>query len=209
MSTSSPGPLLQALDVLWSRLRVQVPDLPSARISVAPMPPSANHGPERWQKDPDGTVSGLVVDAETLRRGPDAVLEAVLHHAAHMLAWTRGISDTTMRGGYHNAAYLTAAEEVGFEWTDDCVRTPSQGYASPSLTDDTRAAYADEIAAVGEAIPQVLPHLVAPPPPRRPTPDRLNLQCKCTPPRKLRMSKTVAALGPITCGVCGKDFEEA
>jgi predicted SprT family Zn-dependent metalloprotease len=149
-----------------------------------------------------------VVGVDTLQEGEEAVLERVLHEAAHVLCWTRGIKDTTMRGAYHNASYLTAAEEVGLIWPDNTERVQGRGYVSPQLTDAARHRYADDLAALKTAIPQVLPHLVVPDAPRSKRPDRLALQCSCKPkPRTIRVSQTVAALGAITCAVCGQDFE--
>jgi hypothetical protein len=111
-----------------------------------------------------------------------------------------------MRGGYHNAQYLAAAEEVGLTWPDDKPRQSSRGYAAVELTDAARARYAGDLSALAEAIPQVLPHLQVPEAPKSRQPDRLTLRCKCDKPRNIRVSQTVAALGPITCGVCGASF---
>jgi hypothetical protein len=176
------------------------------RMSVVPTPSPSKHGPERWTREGE-VVTGLVVSADTLRDGPDAVLEAVLHEAAHVLCWVRNVQDTSRRGTYHNASYLAAAVEVGLEWPAD--RQPAasgRGYGSPELTDDSRTRYATDLKTLAAAIPQVLPHLVLPESTRTRTPDRLTLQCKCVEPRKIRVSQTVAAKGAITCGVCGKDF---
>jgi predicted SprT family Zn-dependent metalloprotease len=153
-------------------------------------------------------VSGLVVTASTLDEGEDAVLECILHEAAHLLNWVRGLKDTTMRGGYHNAQYLTAAEEVGLRWPDDTPRAASKGYASVGLADETRARYADNLAALRRTIPQALPHLTIPESSTKSRqPDRLTMRCKCQPkPRNIRVAQTIAAQGPITCGVCGAAF---
>lgn len=203
---TSPGPLLQSLDSLWTHLREHIPALPPARISLAPSTPSSNHGPERWARDGDGLVTGLVIGIDTLQAGAEDVLERVLHEAAHVLCWVRDVKDTTMRGAYHNASYLHAAEEVGL--STDVARVQGRGYASPQLTDATRALYVDDLKALTSAIPQVLPHLVVPAAPSSKRPDRLALQCQCTPkPRTIRVSQTVAALGAITCGVCDADFK--
>jgi hypothetical protein len=113
-----------------------------------------------------------------------------------------------MRGGYHNAQYLAAAEEVGLTWPDDKPRQPSRGYAAVELTDEARNRYAGDLSALAEAIPQVLPHLQVPEAPKSKQPDRLTLRCQCTPkPRSIRVAQTVAAQGQIICGVCRADFE--
>ncbi|MGW1547512.1 hypothetical protein [Streptomyces sp. NPDC002346] len=207
MSTS-PGPLLQALDGLWEHIRSHVPELPPARMAISPIPQSPKHGPERWTWE-DEIVTGLVASAETLTVGAGATLEHVLHEAAHVLCWTRDVQDTTMRGVYHNGAFLDAAEEVGLSWPSDQPRVRGKGYVSPVLTDATRARYADDLSALTEAIPLVLPHLVIPDVQRAHKPaNRLYLQCQCDEPRRIQISPTVAAKGPVICGVCMEPFTE-
>ncbi|WP_406324098.1 hypothetical protein [Streptomyces niveus] len=208
MSTSSPGPLLQALDALWVHLRSALPELPIVRFIVSPGTSTSNHGPERWRREGDDLVSGIVITADRLEAGPEEVLAFVLHEAAHLLNWVRSIEDTTMRGAYHNGRFVEAAAELGMGWPDGQERDRARGYAGVTMTASPRQRYVDDLKALGAAIPQVLPHLTVPPvaSPGAKRPDRANLECKCEPPRKIRVSRTVAALGPITCGVCGHDF---
>ncbi|MFD4699775.1 hypothetical protein [Streptomyces niveus] len=209
MPTSSPGPLLQALDALWAHLRGTMPELPNVRFIVSPGASTTNHGPERWRHESDDLVSGIVITADHLTAGPGAVLEYVLHDAAHLLNWLRGVEDTTMRGAYHNSRFVNTARELGLIWPDGQDRDKARGYAVLTMTSDIRRMHAPDLASLGAAIPQVLPHLTVPvaSAPGAKRPDRANLECKCTPARKIRVSRTVAALGPITCGVCGGDFE--
>ncbi len=205
---TSPGPLLQALDTTWAHIRKNAPGLPAARIALSPLPPSPNHDQERWAWEGE-TVTGLVVSAETLDAGADVVLEHILHEAAHVLCWTRGVQDTSTYGTYHNAHYLAAAGEVGLAPPASQARTRGKGNASP--TPDTLERYADDLRVLAEAIPLVLPHLVIPEAPSRRRPaNRLYLQCQCAPkPRRIQISPTVAAQGPVICGVCGQSFTEA
>lgn len=208
MSTS-PGPLLQALDALWEHLRTQQAELPAARIAITPTPPPAKHNPERWTRDGE-VVTGLVVSADTLKEGADAVLEHVLHEAAHVLSWVRGDQDTTTRGTYHTGTYLAAAEEVGLRWPPDAPRDPHRGYVSPRLTPETLTTYTADVRALEQAIPLVLPHLVIPDAQTAYRPrNRLYLQCGCDDPRRIQMSPRVAARGPVICGVCEQAFKEA
>ncbi|MET7939649.1 hypothetical protein [Streptomyces sp. NPDC005302] len=159
-------------------------------------------------REDDGAVTGLVVSAALLQEGPETVVEFVLHEAAHILNWTRNVSDTTMRGVYHNGSFLSAAEEVGLHWPDGAARIKGRGYSEPVMSDAARERYASDVASLTEAIPQVLPHLVVPVVTTGGRPGRLTLQCQCDPPRKVRVGKTVAALGPITCGICKAEFTE-
>lgn len=174
-------------------------------MALSHAPPSAKHVPERWTQEGD-VVTGLVVSADTLSAGADATLELLLHEAAHVLCWVRGVQDTTSRGAYHNTVYLEAAREVGLAWPPDQPRVKGKGYVSPAPTPATQALYADDVAELARAIPLVLPHLLVPDAPRRRTPDRRTLSCGCGEPRTFRISPTVADRGPIICGVCEKPF---
>ncbi|MEU3729992.1 hypothetical protein AB0E81_11365 [Streptomyces sp. NPDC033538] len=203
---TSNGPLLSALDALWERLRNDVPELPTITPIVSPTSRIQDHGPERWKRDEDGAVSGLVVTADVLQAGPDVVLETVLHDAAHLLCWCRGVDDTTMHGVYHNQNFLAAAEEVGLEWPEGAKRIRGKGYHTPVISSAAKERYAESRRELEEAIPLVLPHLELPPTSNRGRVDRLTYACKCDPPRRFRISRTVATQGPITCGVCGSEF---
>ncbi|MFF9525372.1 hypothetical protein ACF1DV_25835 [Streptomyces achromogenes] len=207
---TSPGPMLTALESLWERLRDEVSELPPIRPTISPTTRKQGHGPQRWTKDDDGVVTGLVVTADVMREGPEAVLEHVLHEAAHLLNWTRGVSDTTMRGAYHNQTFLTAAEEVGLEWPEGATRVQGKGYVNPVLSTETRRRYRRDLVALDAAIEAVLPHMVLPASGSHVerTPARLTLKCQCEPPRTFRISRTVAAAGPIICGVCTRPFIE-
>ncbi|KUF18858.1 hypothetical protein AT728_07440 [Streptomyces silvensis] len=131
----------------------------------------------------------------------------MLHEAAHILCWQRGISETTMRGVYHNQSFLAAAEEVGLEWPPGRARIQGRGYDSPRMCKLTEKRHAADIAALEDAIPIVRPHLHLPSQPSSSTrPDRQTLQCECTPPRKMRMSPTVAQKAPVLCGACKAEF---
>ncbi|MFE0326319.1 hypothetical protein ACFW08_05820 [Streptomyces sp. NPDC058960] len=204
---TSRGPLLEALGALWDRLRADVPELPPIRPTVSPTTRRTDHSP-RWTRDADGFVTGLVVSVDVIQEGAEAVLEMVLHDAAHLLNWRRDVKDVTMRGVYHNQSFITAAEEVGLTWPEDAERISGRGYVNPVVSTAALKRYAPAVRKLEEAIPIVLPHLELPDTPKTSrTPDRLTLQCQCDPPRKVRISRTVAAQGPITCGVCGKDFK--
>lgn len=203
---TSPGPLLDAISALWARLRTAVPAIPPVRPVISPTSSPANHGAERWGRDADGAVTGLVVSVDVLQAGPEAVLEHLLHEAAHILNWLRGAADTATRGAYHNAHFLTAAEEVGLHWPEGADRSVTRGFDQPRLTAAAKEWHKPDLQALNTVIPLVLPHLELPTSKRSRTPDRLTLECKCSPPRRFRISRTVAALGPITCGVCGEEF---
>lgn len=155
----------------------------------------------------DDVLTGLVVSADALEEGPEAVLTALLHDAAHILSWRRGVQDTTMRGSYHNARYLTSAEEVGLEWPVGAGRSSSRGFVDPRLTDAARRRHEQDLVALGPVIAQTLPHLIVPKSTSGRRTERITAQCQCDPPRLFRISASALEKGPITCGVCGELFE--
>lgn len=205
---TSPGPLLQALDALWQRIRADHPELPHAQLAVTPNPPRGDHGPERWRWVDEETISGIVVSAETLKQGPEAVLMCLRHEAAHVLSWRRGVKDTTMYGRYHNQNFLIMAEELGLTWPPGTERESGRGYAAVEMTPETLTRHTSDIAKLSETIPLVLPRLMEPvssASSRRVS--RLTMQCGCKPARKMMMSRTIAELGPVVCGVCKEEFK--
>lgn len=165
-----------------------------------------DHGPERWGMD-DGAVTGFVVNADVLAEGAETFIVTVLHDAAHILNWRRDVKDLTARGSYHNQSFLTTAEEVGLEWEEGAPRSAHRGYDSFVLSDAARRRHAPDLEELGRVIPLTLPHLTLPTSTKSRV-DRLTLRCKCQPARSFRISQTVAAAGPIVCGVCGKPFTE-
>ncbi|MEV4971971.1 hypothetical protein [Streptomyces scopuliridis] len=181
-------------------------------MTVTTSPPSTSHGPDRWVKDDDGTVSGLVISTTALQEGERAVLETMLHEAAHLTCWERGVQDTASRGYYHNAAFAAAADDVGLEWPEDSPvgRTSGgRGYASPLLSRQTAERYAANLEDLATVIPEALPHLVVPASGSRSESSRkrLGLQCIGECKRKIWVAPTVHKAGPILCGICGTEFQ--
>lgn len=203
-----PGALTAALDALWDAVREEHPALPPARVTVSPRRVSTNHGADRWRLLSDGYLSGLVIDADTLRNGPTAALTGILHEAAHVACWRDGQQDTATRGRYHNGVYLEAAIRLGMVWAAD---GPAQGvgYASPVPTPETVGRYDSALTRLAPAIEGALPYLDGQPTRRSTTPARVSIACGCSPPRLGRMSQTVLDRGPIICGVCGQEFTPA
>ncbi|MEU7039829.1 hypothetical protein AB0A77_02070 [Streptomyces varsoviensis] len=203
---TSPGPLSAALEALWESLRTDC-QLPPTIITVSATAGSPNHSHERFRENDDGAVTGVLVDVPTMERGGEAILTAVLHDAAHMKNWRDRVADTARYGAYHNGRFLKAAQCLGLELRPETTRTAGGGYADVVLTPETQVAYADVIAELSEAAEQALPHLSPPPDVTRTRPpDRLSVQCQCSDPRLLRISKSQWERGPITCGVCGAQF---
>jgi hypothetical protein len=73
----------------------------------------------------------VLISGEGFGRGPPEVLGTLLHEAAHGLAKTRGIKDTSRQGRFHNLRYKALAEELGL--IADPSRRPSPGERLPYL----------------------------------------------------------------------------
>lgn len=198
--------LTTSLEVLWDEIAVSHTELPAyARVALSPTPTSPDHGPERWSLEDDGTLAGLVVSSDVLTTGSDATLTYLLHEAAHVLNWRQRVKDVSSGGLYHNQNFMVAAETMGLEWPANTPPMAGRGKASPRLSTSTADRWREARSSLAPAIEAALPYLVAPEP-ARPRPARLNIECGCAPPRKLRASRAQLDRGPVVCGVCRKPF---
>lgn len=199
---TSPGALVEILTTAWSRIRSDQPGLPAAHVQVVSTAPLVGHVQSRWSLDADGSLHGLRMSTHVVAAGPEATVTALLHDAAHVLCWRRGLRDTTVRGYYHTETFLNAAVDVGLEWPADQPRDPVRGFADPVLSQAARHRHADDLKALTSL----------PPPPAEPEKkrtgraDKIAAQCGCTPPRRIWLAQSKLDIGPITCGVCGKPF---
>jgi hypothetical protein len=66
-------------------------------------------------------VSEVFITDGALARGAVDVFGILLHEAAHMIADSRGINDTSRQGRYHNGRFRAVAEEVGLQGDRDPV----------------------------------------------------------------------------------------
>ncbi|MGV9615171.1 hypothetical protein [Nocardia xishanensis] len=167
----------------------------------------------------------LFVGGEGFALGPRDVLGTLLHEAAHGIAATRGVKDTSRNGAYHNGRYRDIAVEVGL--TVD--RDKGSGWATTVVDDDTAQSYQREIDKLGTLLvahrrsehdfladePAVADGEDAESAPT--DPDRkpakphngYSLTCGCEPVRRVRASQRTVDAGPILCGVCEQPFAVA
>lgn len=83
----------------------------------------------------DNGVSEINLSAEYVARGPNSLLETLLHEMAHLYNASKGIRDCT-GGQYHNKHFKVAAERFGLK----VGRYPNRGYAATSLDKAARKA---------------------------------------------------------------------
>src|SRR5699024_8985302 len=159
--------IINALEKLWGQIRSRHTEVPMVTIvtgsGILNAEPGhitwGHHWANQWHHDPSGQVTAeLFVAGELLNDGGGAVLETMLHEAAHALAKVRGIKDTCdVKNRYHNKEFLALAQELGLERPKK--RAPKKGFSDSTLTAATKQAYADQIAELDAAS---LPYITEP-----------------------------------------------
>ena len=233
--------IIAALEHAWAAVQDTHPDVPDVVIvtgagSNQKGTPEGyqlrgHHWPERWvlggQDQP--RAPELFVAGELLAAGGRAVVEVMLHEAAHALAAQRGIKDTSAAGNrYHNKRFVALAAELGLRGPD--VPDKVTGWSNCSLHGQSAYdAWADAAAGIDAAR---LPFLIDLARPGRPGGGdgagdggedqgddgpgkpakrggrRVAVECACQPePRRLQLTPKQIEDGPIVCGLCCAPFE--
>jgi hypothetical protein len=198
--------LVAALERTWQTIRRRHPDVPDAVVVVA----SGSEGkrlnwghfaPHRWQVN-GADRHEVLVGGEGLHRGPLEVLGTLLHEAAHGLAQTREVQDTSRQGRYHNRRYAQLAGELGLE----VASVKPTGWSVTTVPEPTAAGYAGQLEGLQAAL--VLwrrhEHRIG-----SSTRARNLLACTCPCGRRLRVAKATLTEAPILCGACEEPFEPA
>jgi hypothetical protein len=196
--------LVAALERAWTAIRAQHPQVPEVVMAVA----SGSVGRRGQLKlghfaDRRWTVASserpeLFVGGEGLAAGPVEVLGTLLHEAAHGLAATRGVQDTSRQGRYHNRRYATLARELGLQ-----VGTAgSRGWTATTVPAETTTAYAAVVDDLGRAL--VLWRRAEHPGRGRRAGNLLAAVCGCG--RRIRAARSTLAQAPVLCGRCGGPF---
>jgi hypothetical protein len=223
--------IIAALERAWAAIQARHPEVPGAVIITGAGTHQkgtsevyrlrGHHWPGRWVTDLTAgeRAPELFIAGELLAADGRAVVEVMLHEAAHALAAVRGIKDTSAEGNrYHNKRFVKLAEELG-------LRGPGRpekviGWSGCTITLDTLTAYQDVITAIDSAR---LPFLPGPgqaagedgsggegegqDKPARRGGRRVAVECACDPPRKLHLTLKQLEDGPVICGLCRAPFE--
>ncbi len=202
-ATISPR-LVSVLDATWGAIQRRHPDVPKVVITLASGTSGKrmNYGhfaPLRWQSGED-RLPEMLIGGEGLSRGARDVLGTLLHEAAHGVASTREIQDTSRQGRFHNAKFRMLAEELGLE----VAKTGSIGWSGTSVPAPTAKLYRAELRRLKGAL-TAFRHPEARNPRRANSNNPLPMSCQC--PRRIRVASLVIELGPIICGVCEQPFE--
>jgi len=204
-ATISPR-LVTALDRTWAAIQERHPDVPGVVITLgagsgAGAPKLGHFAANRWQRG-DTRLPELFIGGEGLGRGPRDVLGTLLHEGAHGVASVREIRDTSRQGRFHNARFRALAEELGLA----VAKAGTIGWSATSVPDATAALYRGELRRLDAALVAFRhAELGNGRGGRASSNNGLAARCGCG--RRIRVSQTVLAAGPITCGICGSDFE--
>lgn len=205
MTTTGTAALVTAVETTWQTIRENHPDTPEVIVTVGAGSGGKGGGlvlghfaPARWVRD-DADVHELFVGGEGLARGAAAVLGTLLHEAAHGIAATREIQDTSRQGRYHNKKFRALAAEVGI----DVEHSQQLGYSTTTVPDATAARYSAEVEALAAAISA---YRRAEPGTEGRTSNNNGRALVCGCGRKIRASRSVVEAGPILCGLCGDPF---
>ena len=246
--------VVAAVEAVWAAIRARHPDVPPVVLTLGSGTLGTGRGRERlghfaagrWQPAATGdeqhetaaagragALAELFVAGEGLRLGAAELLVTLLHEAAHGIAHTRGIADTSRQGRYHNARYRLLALEVGLEVAE----ATKHGWAHTTLPAPTGETYAAELAQLAAGllawrhperatqgvtvagVGNILPgeqddgrdgldaDESAADGEERQRKNGVVARCACTPrPRQFRITASVLAPGPIVCGICEQAF---
>lgn len=146
--------VVAVLERAWTAIHARHPDVPTAVLVVA----SGASGRQlafghfaagRWHAaTSDEAQAEVLVGGEGLGRGPAEVLGTLLHEAAHGLAHTRRIQDTSRGGRYHNRRYAALAREVGL----DVANVHPIGWSATTVPAATAARYARVLADMEQSL---------------------------------------------------------
>src|SRR5215831_1589938 len=205
--TISPR-LVTAIDRAWAAIQARHHDVPSVVITLG-----AGSGPGagglklghfadgRWQRA-DAKLPELFIGGEGLARGAREVLGTLLHEGAHGVASVRKIQDTSRQGRFHNGKFRVLAEELGLA----VAKTGSIGWSATSVPDATAAAYRAELRRLDAAL-VAYRHVEGGTGRGGRTSSNNGVAARCECGRRIRVAESVLSVGPITCGLCGSDFE--
>jgi curved DNA-binding protein CbpA len=207
---TTPGPdgpaisaVVRVLEDIWSAIRARHGEVPAVVIIIASgtdrkQPVWGHHAPGRWHTG-HGQRAEIMISGEGLGRTPHDVLGTLLHEAAHALAAARGIKDTSRQGRYHNTKYKMLAEELGITLTFD----PAIGWSITAVPDSTAQTYADQLAALRDAMTLWRTSEELAPTQRRNS-NLIAAICPCG--RSIRAAASTLAEAPIICTACGEPF---
>ncbi|MFB7677869.1 hypothetical protein ACFC26_41365 [Kitasatospora purpeofusca] len=224
--------IIAALEQLWAEIRTRHTGVPDAVLITGTGLPKAGSKakravyqklghlhPDRWlDADREQRRAELFVAGELLDAGGEAVLETLLHEAAHGLAVRRGIRDCSSDGKrWHNREFAKLAREVGLQPPPRAAKVI--GYSESLILPETTKAYA---AALKRLQAARLPFLeggagaVGAQAAEGEGEEsggkggragkRAAVECACEPPRRFQLTAKILEEGDLICGRCEQKF---
>jgi hypothetical protein len=204
------------LNSTWRTIQANHPDVPDVFLVVKSTGRSGRRGSttlghysySEWAIE-ETQAPEVMISGECFKGGPEQVLQTLLHEAAHGLAHVREVKDCSRQNRYHNKRFKNLAEEMGLEWPT-LVDTqmglfsgfpypPDEriGYSSVRLTQETIAAYDDDLKALGTLQVCTGQRQAAR---ITPGPKRILTGCGC---REITFGHTQwGVVAPLVCGTC-------
>lgn len=156
---TDPGSItVAAIETAWRDVQARHPEVPDVVVVTAGGEPrivrrgGEEHVQVLWGQfrshywdTADGPRHELLISGEALSKGPEHVLQTVLHEAVHAVNYAKGIKDTASRGQRHNKRFVAMARELGLEWPKGKPPHPTWGFTAVEITDETLADYAETL----------------------------------------------------------------
>ncbi|MFT4156733.1 MAG: hypothetical protein QM630_02220 [Microbacterium sp.] len=196
--------LVAAVEDTWAAIQHNHADVPPVVVTLASGALGGNalklghFAADAWVHESE-TVHELFVGGEGLAGGGAEVLGTLLHEAAHGLAHSRAIRDTSRQGRYHNTKFKTVGEELGLTLAYD----RKIGWSLTTVSDETVAHYSAQVVQLDQAIVAYRRQFS---PATRSGGSNNGLAAECGCGRKIRASRSSLDVGPILCGVCKTPF---
>lgn len=208
MSTTTPTTvtpaLVRAIENTWFAIRANHPDTPEVVVTLGSGTKSkglvlGHFAARRWIRG-EQEISELFVGGEGLQLGAEGLLGTLLHEAAHGVANTRGVQDTSRQGRFHNRKFLAIGLEMGLELEQD----PQLGWSNTSVPEATLKRYARQLRSLREALVAYRVGEAVSTGGRTNNNNGVSAVCGCG--RKIRVAESVLAAAPIICGLCITPF---
>lgn len=192
--------IVEAMNDAFKVIRSNHPDVPQVSLVVGASSRSA-HGhmaPNAWQLGTE-RVHEIMLSGETLARSAEDVFGTLLHEAAHTMAYTRGIQDTSRQGRFHNAKFKALAEEVGIV----VEKVPGIGWSHTFVPTATQRKYRAQITAIRRALKTYRVPTWSEPAPRK----KKTIKLKTESGRTLTVPILFHEQGAIFDSITGEQFE--
>jgi len=207
MTDNTNSTVVRALEKAWGEIRVAHPDVPAVVMVVASGSSGrsmkwGHYAEGRWasRSKKDSKTPEVLISGEGFQRGGVEVMGTLLHEAAHGIAATRKLQDTSRDGRYHNKVFKQLAEELGLA----VEKQGTRGLAATSVPAETAKRWQKTIKELDKAI-KTFRFAEGPRGGSKGENRQLLAICQCR--RKIRLSRETYDAGPIICRVCERHFE--